>query len=236
LSDTLRTGQAIFNRGNGYVVLQLDPGQIDTFKLMAKTHQQALDVSEEARSIILKHYRTPEALKAVIEAHGTPVFVIKEEFIGKLLLKTLGYEVGFVPANDSFQYHALVQFLTHAQPDYRGDTEHGLFIVTAPLLTIGFLSHQLHHWLSHRSGLSGYTTDEQLLYQEFWNRHNGQLTDRVLRKMTPDDMLKLKNVINRDLEALRFLRQIVDEIFIPAKEGANIIETAQAKARAANAI
>lgn len=218
------------------MVLQLDPCQIDTFKLMAKTHQQALDVSDEARAIILKHYRTPEALKAVIESHGTPVFVIKEHFLGKLMLKALGYEVGFIPATDTFQYRALLKFLNKAQPGYRGKGTKGLFIVTAPLLTVGFLSHQLHHWLAYRSGLSGYSTEEQLLYQEFWNRHNGQLNDSILRKMSAEDMQRLKNVINRDLEALRFLRQIVDEIFIPAQQGANIIESAQAKARAAGAI
>ncbi len=201
---------------------------VDTFRLVAETRQQAEQIANSARCAVRAFYRNPADLATFIERLNTPVYVVHNALLSNFVLWLLGFEPGFIPPVSGKRYQWLQQFLkfqanlsSHLK-GYQGDKtncrfDHGVFVLTRPLFTVGFLSHQLHHWLAFRSGMRGYSERSQTLYKKFWNEQQGLLGAEVY-DMSVEDMQALKAAINRDLEALLFLKNIANEILIPAKQ------------------
>lgn len=204
--------------------------EVDTFKLVAETRKQVMAVADIARDAIKAHYTDPALMAAFIERHQTPVYVFGRGLLQHFCLWALGFEPGFIPPAKGRRYQLLQQFLklqARFQPKPKqGDRinchfNHGVFVLTRPLFTVGFISHQLHHWLAFRSGMRGYCERSQQLYRKFWNENNGQIGPEVY-KMKAEDLLALKAAINRDMEALEFLKEIANEVLIPAKQARHI--------------
>lgn len=201
----------------------------DTFRLVAETRQRLAEVAHAARNAIKTHYTDPDRLIAFIESHQTAVYVLKGGWLSVFFLWILGLEPGFIPPG-GFRYRLLQLWLNlqaffpwHriSGPPIRKHRGHGVFILTPSLLTAGFLSHQIHHWLAFRAGLDGYDQRAQKLYRQFWSERNGTIGNEVYR-MSAEEILALKAAINRDLEALQFLRTIASEILIPARQARRI--------------
>ncbi len=206
----------------------------DSFRLVAEQRKQVQAFEAVAREAIQAFYTDPQLLAAFIERHETPVYVLRGGLIVQFILWLMGLETGFIPQVAPKQCNALRRFLTlwdclrlnrrhHQTRNRRGhsDWPHGLFILTRPLFTTGFLSHQLHHWLAYRAGLEGYSDRSRRLYKQFWGQQRGVLGS-ALYTMDLDDVLALKAAVRRDLEALRFLRAISEEVLIPAKQAKHI--------------
>lgn len=198
----------------------------DTFKLVAETRRQVNQVADSAREAIQAFYTDPQLLAEFIERYGTPVYVLSG--IGtNFILKALGFEPGFILPDSSRRFIWLKRILTVYDRIFTQgkavdrDFENGLFVIPRPLFTVGFLSHQLHHWLAFRSGMEGYCERAQRLYKKFWVENQGQIGSEVY-KMDAEDIIALKAAINRDLEALKFLKGIADEVLIPARQARRI--------------
>lgn len=203
---------------------------VDTFKLVAETHKQVAAVAATARDAIKTHYTSPDSLANFIQRHQTPVYVFQGKLLHSFCLWLLGFEPGFIPPRAGLRYRLLQRFLgmqsRFSQKETQGQTtgfhfDHGVFVLTQPLFTVGFISHQLHHWLAYRSGMKGYSDRSQQLYRDFWGKNQGRIGQEVY-KMKAEDMRALKAAINRDLEALQFLKEIADEILIPARQARRI--------------
>jgi hypothetical protein len=199
----------------------------DTFKLVAETRQQVNQVAESARDAIQSFYTEPHRLAEFIESHGTPVYILPGGPLPQLLLKTLGLEPGFILPDHSPQFRALQKLLEHYQPlggTVRPDArtfQNGVFVIPRRLFSMGFLSHQLHHWLAFRSGMDGYCPRARRLYKRFWQEQQGKIGKEVY-KMDVEDILALKAAIARDVEALQFLKNIANEVLIPARQARRI--------------
>jgi hypothetical protein len=203
----------------------------DTFKLIAESRKQVTEVATLARQAIQAHYTDPVQLAHFIESHHTPVFVLHHRLLGAASLMALGFEPGFIPPGEGRRFQMLQKLLQaqgerlgkHTASD--GALENGLpqgvIVLTRPLFTLGYLSHQLHHWLAFRAGMPGYSERSQKLYRQFWQKQNGRLGKEAY-KMTVDDLLALKAAVNRDMEALQFLRAITNEVFLPAQQARRI--------------
>ena len=203
-----------------------------TFKLVADVQKQVSAVTDEARAAVKKFYREPGDIAAFVERQGTPVYIFKNGwsgFWGSLALMALGYEPGFIPSQEGRRFKALVKLLGLYERKPYATLERGIFVVTQKLFTVGFLSHQLHHWLSCKSGMTGYNDEAQKMYKRFWTVHHGRIGREVYR-MTPEEMMLLKNAINRDMEALKFVREVASEILGPAGQAARISNNGSASA------
>lgn len=202
---------------------------VDTFRLVAETRRQVNEVAESAREAIQAFYTDPELLAEFIERHGTPVYVLRVGFLATFILRALGFEPGFIPPGQELRFNRLKRLLAfydrfcpgRNRSDVNRVDRHGVFVLTRPLFTVGFLTHQLHHWLAFRSGMAGYCERAQRLYKKFWVENQGQI-GREVYKMSAEDILALKAAINRDMEALRFLKAMADEVLIPAKQARRI--------------
>lgn len=199
----------------------------DTFKRVAETRQQVNQVAASAREAIEAFYTDPQGLVTLIERYGTPVYILKAGILSKLMLKALGFEPGFILPDSTPRFIWLKRLLGWQDGLFATDKAllrdftHGVFVVPQALFNMGFLSHQLHHWLAFRSGMDGYCERARRLYKKFWVENQGQIGQDVY-KMDVDDILALKAAINRDLEALQFLKAISDEVLIPARQARRI--------------
>jgi hypothetical protein len=200
---------------------------MDTFKLVAEVHRQIEEVNQRAKVVVKKFYRNADDLAAFIEQRSTPVYVIQGGLLAKLTICALGFEPGFIPKPDKpamlKRYRTLTRLLAFQGIKPGCSFDYGVFVVTKELYTVGYLAHQLHHWLSCRAGLPGYNDESQKQYQKFWNEHNGIIGPEI-EKMTAHEIISLKNAVDRDLEALKFIRQVTDEIFVPAQQGRNFAQ------------
>jgi hypothetical protein len=205
----------------------------DSFNLIAESRKQVEEVATAAREAIQANCTEPAQLAAFMEGHHTPVFVLNNAPLGQMALLALGYELGFIPPGEGRRYRMLQSLLsnqaTRLSPHPAGDEAlanglpHGVIVLTRPVCSMAYLSHQLHHWLAFRSGMQGYSDRSQKLYRHFWQKNQGNL-GREVYKMTADDLLALKAAINRDMEALKFLRAITCQVFIPAQQARRLSE------------
>ena len=196
----------------------------DTFKMVADIERQIAAVSDEAREAVKKFYKEPGDLAAFIERQGTPVYVLPGGMIGNwvsLGLQTLGYEPGFIASQEGWRFDALVRLLGLLEQKPYATVDRGVFVVTKQLFSVGFLSHQLHHWLACRSGMAGYNAESQRLYKRFWTVYHGKI-GREVYHMTAEEMQMLKDAINRDMEALKFVRQVASEVLVPNKNATRL--------------
>ncbi len=202
----------------------------DTFRLVAETRKQVNEVTVTARDAIKHFYTDPQRLAEFIERYDTPVYVLRVGWLVMLILRILGFEPGFIPPCDSKQGIWLQRLLSFCEQDRPGcqqsagmpsHFENGVFVLTRPLFSVGFLTHQLHHWLACRSGMDGYSDRAQKLYKQFWLENRGRIGKEVY-KMDAEDILALKAAINRDMEALKFLKAMTDEVLIPGRQARRI--------------
>jgi hypothetical protein len=196
---------------------------------VSDTYRQAEAVMETASEAIKKAYSDPARLAEFIEGLQTPVYVLRLGVFSRIVLWALGFEPGFIPPSESGRYKLLQGILRlqsrwpgirpAAAPDTPTAFRHGVFVLFPALFSMSFLSYQLHHWLACRSGLHGYDGRAQALYRKFWNDQHGHLLSADVETMSEEDILALKAAINRDLEALCFLRRMMQDVIIPATQG-----------------
>ncbi|WP_373531191.1 hypothetical protein [Vampirovibrio sp.] len=213
----------------------IQPGAVsledDTFKRVAETREQVNQVAASAREAIQAFYTDPQGLVELIERYETPVYVLRAGPFSNVILKILGFEPGFILPEATPRFTWLQRVLSVQDRFFSGrkgrhpngtvSFSNGVFVIPDALLTMGFLSHQLHHWLSFRSGMDGYCERARRLYKKFWAENQGQIGREVF-KMDAADIMALKAAINRDLEALKFLKAIADEVLIPARQARRI--------------
>jgi hypothetical protein len=195
---------------------------LDSFRMVAETQKQVAEATDRALELVKQHYKKPEDLAACIEKEGTPVYIIAGPFLTKLVLFVLGFEPGFIPPGNSRRHRWLYQLLDQVQAKPGCHREHGVFVMTRSVFTVGFLAHQLHHWMACRAGLPGYGETEQGLYKKFWEQDHGIVTPKRAEQMSAEEIIQLRNAIHRDMEALRFMQQLVQELFAPANQAANL--------------
>lgn len=197
---------------------------VDSFRRVAETHQMVTGVLDEATDLIKKHYKNPDDLALWLEGQGVPVYVVDgPEWLINLLLRLFGYAPGFVPPDKTKYYPMLVDAMQRRDEKRHCTFDYGMFVFTRSQFRVGFIAHQVYHWLSFRSGLPGYQPADQKRYREFWEKNRGELGPEV-HEMTAEETISLKNAINRDLEALLFIRQAMQQIFIPGHQAGKIRE------------
>ncbi len=217
----------------------------DSFRPMTAVYQEASDLSLQALNAVKSADLDPEELARFIARHGTTVHSLSGNVVVRGLIALLGFQPGFIPAVETTRFRLLKSLLPvlsllpggrkfqassrSVEEQFPSISTDGLFIVTRNLFTISFFTHQLHHWLACRSGQSGYDERAQALYREFWNRHDGNVPPDI-EAMGFEDVIALKAAINRELEALEFLKMIAREVLAPTRQARQFSSARRASA------
>jgi len=187
----------------------------EELSISASHDAKAKDVSEIAYKIMQKYINKPNLILRYIESKGTKVVLAPKL---SLFLKIIGYEPGFIPAHSGIKAGILnfaVQIAAKETPNFALCIP-DLFICCQKELSLYFLSYQFHHWLSYQYKLPGYDIESMNLFKNTFN------TNSNLHCLSINQILSLKDTVERDKQAIDFVQKFVREQ-VGAKERLNSI-------------
>ena len=177
----------------------------EELSISANSNKKEAKVSEIAYNILFKYKNNPKMILKFMETKGTKVIYSP---ILKLFLKILGYEEGFIP-----EHSGLKAFILNFLAYFFGEKQISLsytmkdtLITCTDKLTLYFVAYQFHHWLSYKHKLPGYDTETMNLFRSTFNNANVNMS-----VLSINQILSLKDAIDRDKQAVEFVRKFVRE-------------------------
>ena len=184
----------------------------DSLHISADMKFKSSKLSQEAKSILKQHIKNPENLLAFVKSNGTPV--IKAHNID-IVLALIGETEGFImPLNGlkALFLTIMINILSNTKISISFKTP-AMFVMRNMPVNIYYLAHQFHHWFSYIKGLPGYEEKTMENFRNIWKR---DFDWEDIDKMPIDEILNLKDAIERDLQAIKFVKEISRE-FIGSK-------------------
>lgn len=203
---------------------------IDLFISSAREQEVIQHLQEEMRTVVQGCYPDVDTLVREIEASGLPVITEGPPLQLKLSMILIGAEPGFIPPTLP-RYPEFVESLKKYLPAEKAcqDFSSGVLIALRDHGHYPFLAYHFYHWRAFKTGLEGYHPQARRLYGSFTKKSSGQAQLRFLEKLDGEESLLLRGAIRRDKEAFQFVRQMLNEVFIPMNS-ARLIETGRAQA------
>lgn len=185
----------------------------DSLSISAKQIFIKDEINAEARLILKEAVNNPEILVSFIKSKGTRV--IKSKYI-KPVLFILGEQEGFLPpikGSKAFILAVLLNLTSCANLSLKFETP-ALFAIDDKPINIYFLSHQFHLWLSYVNELPGFDETTRKNFKNVWDSN---VDSMEVGKLSMEEILSLKDAISRDLEAIKFVKEMTRE-FVGQKQ------------------
>ncbi len=184
--------------------------------ISANSNKKEQKVSEAAYNILQKYKNQPKMILKFMETKGTKIILAPCLLP---LLKLLGYEEGFIPKHQGIKALILnIAIIVTQQEKMKLACEvPDLFLVCRKDLSLYFMAYQFHHWLSYKHKLPGYDYKTLYLFRSTFSNKNANMS-----VLSINQILSLKDAIDRDKQALDFVRKFVREQ-VGAKQRLNSI-------------
>jgi hypothetical protein len=177
--------------------------ECEDLMLSSKAKQVSEQVNELAKNLLKACKEDYSGLLAIIQSGHVKIIVTQNL---KFPMEILGYEEGLIPSHCSIKAFLLSIFIklftksdikiSFVLPD--------LFITSKKKLEFYFLAHQFYHFLAYKNNLPGYDYKTFSLFTSLM--HTKNISDISFRNMSLDRMLALKDIIERDKEAIDFVQ------------------------------
>lgn len=183
----------------------------DSLKLLGGHQRKIDDINKDASSIVKEHLHNVTGLLEFIERRGTRVIRCKH---ADRLLIFLGEIEGFTPPLTGLKCKLLIlglKLIGGWNEPIPSQTP-PMFIFGSKEPPMGYMVHQIHHWLSFNNGLPGYTEETMNNFKRIFDPTFGV---EDVKKMSKEEIIALREAIARDQEALDFVQKMAQEIFKP---------------------
>lgn len=180
----------------------------ETLSIRSLDKQKAENVSITAKKVLKNFINNPEGILKFIESKGTKV--IRAKHIEKVLI-LLGDEEGFIcpkKGGRALFFSIMINILSSSKIGIGFKTP-AMFVMSTGEINIYYLAHQFHHWVAYAKGLPGYEEETIDNFKNLWNPEFGS---NDVSKMSIDEILSLKDAIARDVEAIKFVKEISREL------------------------
>lgn len=183
----------------------------DSLKLLGGRKKQIDQISQDAGEMIKQHLHNVNGLLEFIERRGTKVIRAKH---ADKVLSFLGEVEGFIPPITGFKGKLIFLGLKliGAWKEPIPQKPPAMFIFGEKEPPMGYMVHQIHHWLSFNNGLPGYTEETMTNFKRIFDPTFGV---EDVKKMSKEEIIALREAIARDQEALDFVQKMAQEIFKP---------------------
>ena len=191
----------------------------DSLSIDAKQTFIKEEINAEARLILKEAVENPEILVNFIKLKGTRV--IKSRYM-KPVLFLFREQIGFLPPMKGFKALALnilLNIISRAKLNIENKTPE-LFVLDDKPVNIYFLSHQFHLWLSYINELPGF---DEATRENFKNIWDSNLDSMEVGKLSIEEIVALKDAMARDMEALKFVKEMTRE-FVGQKQSLDKIK------------
>lgn len=196
-----------------------------TLKLTSKTELAKAKVDLNAKNIVKKYIKSPDKLLEFVESKGTKVYRV--HFADKIL-NVIGEQEGFITPQQGIKalfLSLIIKLLIDKKMKISFKTQE-LFLLRNLPVNIYIMANQFHKWYGFRMDLPGYDAKSQAKFKKLFN----SIKDVDIEKLTPIDILSIKEAIARDKESIDFVLGLTKEYEgaqraldkIKNKEGANI--------------
>lgn len=180
----------------------------DTLTFSGKQQLIVEDINKQARLLIKNAIEQPELLIDFVSSKGT--LIVKSRHMDKTL-RLFGQKPGFIPPMSGIKalfFILIINMFSQVKLDIGLKTP-ALFALKDEPLNIYTLSHQFHLWLSYINDLPGFEEKTIKNFRNFWD---DGADSRDISYLSVDDMLSLKDIIARELEALNFVKEMAREL------------------------
>ena len=176
---------------------------IASFELKTKAEQNKVKLENNVKSILSKYENNPKKLLKFIEKNGTKVYRIV--FADKIL-NLIGCEEGFVQKTKglkAFYLNIVVSVFAGEKFRFSFLTQ-PMFILRNLPVDPYYMIQQFHKWYAMKKDLPGFDAQAQENFQKFLNQNK----DEKIKDLSVDEILGLKDAIQRDVEAINFVVEL----------------------------
>ena len=176
----------------------------ESLSISSKTNMAADEVTQTAYNILKKYREQPALILEYIKDNGTKVVTASSI---KPIVNLLGYEEGFIPKHSGIKALILNIVISKALKEKINFSTkmQDTFLICSKDLSLYFLAYNFHHWLSYKNNLPGYDFQTLCLFRRTMN------TDSNLSVLDINQILSIKDAIDRDKQALDFVTKFVRE-------------------------
>lgn len=182
--------------------------ECEDLTLSSKAKKISEQVNELAKNLIKATKDDYSGLLAIMQSGNVKIIITQNL---KLPMEILGYKEGLIPSHCSIKALLLSIFIKlSTKSDIKISFElPDLFITSKKNLEFYFLAHQFYHFLAYKNKLPGYDYKTFSLFTSLI--HNKNTSNISFRNMSLDKMLALKDIIERDKEAIDFVQSFARE-------------------------
>lgn len=185
----------------------------DSLSINAKQIFIKEEINAEARLILKEAVNNPEMLVNFVKSKGA--IVAKSRFMVPVLF-LFGEQTGFLPPLKGFKAFMLciiLNIISKAKLSIGFETP-AIFALDNKPVNIYFLSHQFHLWLSYVNELPGFDETTRKNFKNVWDSNADSME---VSKLSMAEILSLKDAIARDIEAIKFVKEMARE-FVGQKQ------------------
>lgn len=190
---------------------RLQPLSFDSLKLVGSRKKEMDQINKDASYLVKEHLNNVTGLLEFIERRGTKVIAHKR---ADTVVKLFGEIEGFIPPMKGIKAKLLslaFKLIGAWDGPITGQTP-PLFVFGEKEPPMGYMVHQIHHWLSFNRGLPGYTEETMNNFKKIFDPSFGV---EDVQRMSKEEIIELREAIARDQEALDFVQKMAEEIFKP---------------------
>ena len=176
--------------------------------LSSKAKKISEQINVLANNLVKASMNDCSGLLAIMQSGNVKIIVTQSL---KLPMAILGYEEGLIPSHCSIKAFLLsICIKLFTKTNIRISFElPDLFITSKKKLEFYFLAHQFYHFLSYKNNLPGYDYKTFSLFTSLM--HTKNTSNISFRNMSLDKMLALKDIMERDKEAIDFVQTFARE-------------------------
>lgn len=205
-----------FCRKIGPAKVGIDPKRVkqlsfDSLRLIGNRQKKIEEINQDASLMIKEHINDVNGLLRVVELSGTKV--IKHKNADKAL-QFLGEVEGFLPPITGLKGKLILlglKMIGAWNEPFPKETP-CMFVFGDKEPPMGYMIHQIHHWLSYNKGMPGYTEETMSNFKRIFEPSFGM---EDVKRMSKEEIIALREAIARDQEALDFVQKMAMEIFKP---------------------
>lgn len=157
-------------------------------------------LNKEVREILKKCKNDPQKILDFIKEHGTEVYVAKN---AKKFLNAINENTGFITERSGFNA-LVISYLTENRLKLKTKP---MIIIDSDELSLYYIIHDLHRWCAMKNKLPGFEEKAQRLLLKI----NDKNEDKIIAKLSKDDMKKLSQAIARNVQSINFIGQYTKE-------------------------
>lgn len=162
-----------------------------TMTLTNETDKNKKLVRKNVEDIVKSRLNNPEKLLEYIKSRGTKVFKVVN---ANNILSVIKEEEGFITPLEGLEA-LYINFVTGSGISLKSKP---MFVMRDGEIDPYYMIHQFYKWYSFEMGLPGYDFMSQKIFKIYLSN------DAIISNLTLDEMVGLKEAINRDQEATDF--------------------------------